>query len=68
MKAVMMAAPSSGSGKTTLTMAIIRVLKNRGLEPTCFKTGPDYIDTAIKAVILNAVSPKGYTMLKEVCT
>jgi len=49
MKAIMLAAPSSGSGKTTLTMAIIRVLKNRGLEPTCFKTGPDYIDTAFLA-------------------
>ena len=45
----MLAAPSSGSGKTTVTMAIVRALKNRGCEPTCFKTGPDYIDTAFLA-------------------
>ncbi len=49
MNAIMIAAPSSGSGKTTVTMALIRVLKNRGYEPTCFKTGPDYIDTAFLA-------------------
>ena len=49
MKAVMVAAPSSGSGKTTVTMALIRTLKNRGCEPSCFKVGPDYIDTAFLA-------------------
>ncbi len=49
MKAVMLAAPASGSGKTTVAMAIIRALKNRGNKPTCFKTGPDYIDTAFLA-------------------
>lgn len=49
MKAIMLAAPSSGSGKTTVTMALIRALKNRGFEPSCFKTGPDYIDTAFLA-------------------
>jgi cobyrinic acid a,c-diamide synthase len=46
MKTIMITAPSSGSGKTTVTMGIIRALKNMGLDITCFKTGPDYIDTA----------------------
>lgn len=49
MKAIMLTAPASGSGKTTVTMAIIRALKNRGFKPSCFKTGPDYIDTAFLA-------------------
>lgn len=46
MKTIMITAPSSGSGKTTITMGLIRALKNRGFNITCFKTGPDYIDTA----------------------
>ncbi len=54
MKAIMFAAPSSGSGKTTVTMAIVKALKNRGYNPSCFKTGPDYIDTAF----LSAASGK----------
>ncbi len=49
MKAIMFTAPSSGSGKTTVTMAIVRAIKNRGYNPSCFKTGPDYIDTAFLA-------------------
>ncbi len=46
MKGIMIAAPSSGSGKTTVTMGLIRALVNKGKKVTCFKTGPDYIDTA----------------------
>lgn len=46
MKTIMIAAPSSGSGKTTITMGIIRAILNRGYRVSCFKTGPDYIDTA----------------------
>ncbi len=46
MKTIMITAPSSGSGKTTVTMGLIRALRNRGNDVTCFKTGPDYIDTA----------------------
>jgi cobyrinic acid a,c-diamide synthase len=45
----MLAAPSSGSGKTTVTTGLVRALKNKGYGPTCFKTGPDYIDTAFLA-------------------
>lgn len=32
-----------------VTMGLIRALKNRGYNLSCFKTGPDYIDTAFLA-------------------
>ena len=35
---------NSGSGKTTLTCALLSALKMRGLAPTAFKCGPDFID------------------------
>jgi cobyrinic acid a,c-diamide synthase len=49
MKTIMITAPSSGSGKTMITMGLIRALKNIGYNLSCFKTGPDYIDTAFLA-------------------
>lgn len=45
MKTIMITAPSSNTGKTTLTLGIIRALKNRKLDVSAFKTGPDFIDT-----------------------
>jgi cobyrinic acid a,c-diamide synthase len=45
----MLAAPSSGSGKTTVATGLVRAFKKKGYDPTCFKTGPDYIDTAFLA-------------------
>lgn len=45
MKTIMITAPSSNSGKTTLTLGIIRALKNRSLDVSAFKTGPDFMDT-----------------------
>ena len=45
MKTIMMTAPSSNSGKTILTLGIIRAIKNKGLDISAFKTGPDFIDT-----------------------
>lgn len=44
MKAIMITAPSSNNGKTTITLGLIRAIKNRGLDISAFKTGPDFID------------------------
>ena len=41
---LLLAAPSSGSGKTTVVCALLQALKDRGLSPAAFKSGPDYID------------------------
>lgn len=41
---IMTAAVSSGSGKTLITCGLLSFLKNRGLDVSSFKCGPDYID------------------------
>lgn len=46
MKTIMITGPSSNSGKTILTLGIIRAIKNRGINVSAFKTGPDFIDTS----------------------
>ncbi len=56
MKSIMITAPNSGSGKTTITMGLIRALKNKGKNVSCFKTGPDYIDTAFLGVASRAAA------------
>lgn len=45
MKTIMITGPSSNSGKTVLTLGIIRAIKNRKINVSAFKTGPDFIDT-----------------------
>ncbi len=45
MKSIMITAPSSNTGKTTITLGLIRAIKNRGIDISAFKTGPDFIDT-----------------------
>lgn len=44
MKTIMITAPSSNTGKTTITLGLIRALKNKGIDVSAFKTGPDFID------------------------
>ena len=44
MNRLMIAASSSGSGKTLITCALIKALKDRGINLRSYKCGPDYID------------------------
>ncbi len=45
-KGLIIAAASSGSGKTTMTLALLTLLKRRGVAVASCKIGPDYIDPA----------------------
>ncbi|MBR6315644.1 MAG: cobyrinic acid a,c-diamide synthase, partial [Lachnospiraceae bacterium] len=53
---IMLAAPGSGSGKTTVTCALLKVLKDRGMDVAGFKCGPDYIDPLFHKKILGVES------------
>ncbi|MCR4687393.1 MAG: cobyrinate a,c-diamide synthase [Lachnospiraceae bacterium] len=53
---IMIASPSSGSGKTSITIALLNVLKKRGLNIVSFKTGPDYIDPLFHKNVLGVKS------------
>ncbi|MCH5212791.1 MAG: cobyrinate a,c-diamide synthase [Oscillospiraceae bacterium] len=41
---ILIAGTNSSCGKTTITCAIMQALKNRGIDLTGFKCGPDYLD------------------------
>ena len=43
-RGLVLSAPGSGSGKTLITLALLRALKNQGLDVAGAKSGPDYID------------------------
>ena len=53
---VLVASPASGSGKTAVACALLRCLKERGLEPCAFKCGPDYIDPMFHRAALGVPS------------
>ncbi|HKP27497.1 MAG TPA: cobyrinate a,c-diamide synthase [Dongiaceae bacterium] len=48
-KGFIIAAASSGSGKTTVTLALLALLKRRGMAVASCKVGPDYIDPQFHA-------------------
>ncbi|MCD8350807.1 MAG: cobyrinate a,c-diamide synthase [Planctomycetaceae bacterium] len=41
---LLITAPASGGGKTTVTLGLLQALLDRGLVPSSFKCGPDFID------------------------
>ena len=53
---LLLAAPRSGSGKTTVVCALLQALKDRGLSPAAFKSGPDYIDPMFHSRVIGAKS------------
>ncbi|MBF0110191.1 MAG: cobyrinate a,c-diamide synthase [Magnetococcales bacterium] len=50
------AAPQSRSGKTTVTLALMALLKQKGIPVAPFKAGPDYLDGAWHQIILDRPS------------
>jgi cobyrinic acid a,c-diamide synthase len=48
-KGLIIAAASSGSGKTTVTLAMLALLRRRGVAVASCKVGPDYIDPQFHA-------------------
>lgn len=44
MRRLMIAGTNSGCGKTSITCALLSAIKLRGINPTSFKCGPDYVD------------------------
>ena len=53
---ILICAPGSGSGKTLITCGILRLLQKRGLSPSGFKCGPDYIDPMFHKKVLGIPS------------
>ena len=43
---IVVSAPSSGHGKTAVSVGLLAALAGRGLRPSGFKIGPDFVDAA----------------------
>ena len=56
MKRVIIAGTHSGCGKTAVACAILQALVNRGLSPSAFKCGPDYIDPMFHSRVIGVPS------------
>ena len=53
---IVLAAASSGSGKTLITCGLLQALKERGMRPSAFKCGPDFIDPLFHETVLETPS------------
>lgn len=62
---VMIAGTHSGSGKTTVTCGLLQALKNRGLQVSSFKCGPDYIDPMFHSKVIGTRSRNLDTFFTE---
>ncbi|MBP5580726.1 MAG: cobyrinate a,c-diamide synthase [Ruminococcus sp.] len=56
MKRLIIGGTNSGCGKTTITCAVLAALKNRGLNISAFKCGPDYIDPMFHRKVIGVES------------
>ena len=53
---VLIAGTGSGCGKTTAAIALLQALKNRGMDVSAAKCGPDYIDPMFHRSVIGAPS------------
>lgn len=53
---IMLVGTGSSSGKTTVTIALLQALKEKGLNLTAFKCGPDYIDPMFHSKVMGIKS------------
>ncbi len=53
---LLITAPGSGSGKTMITCGLLQAVKDRGLDVSAYKCGPDYIDPMFHREVLGMKS------------
>ena len=53
---ILLGAAATGSGKTLITCGLLQALKNRKLQVTSFKCGPDYIDPMFHSRVIGTKS------------
>lgn len=53
---ILLGAAASGSGKTLITCGLLQALKNRKLQVSSFKCGPDYIDPMFHSRVIGTKS------------